>query len=60
MADVKSGVSVPSLDDATDLSIDETDATREGPAFDEIEVYSADKHVNVALASRFPIDLRPG
>lgn len=34
------------------LSIDETDATREGPAFDEIEIFSADKNVNVALASR--------
>ena len=34
------------------LSIDETDATREGPAFDEIEIFSADKDINVALANR--------
>ena len=34
------------------LSIDETDATREGPAFDEIEVFSAGKKINVAHASR--------
>lgn len=34
------------------LSIDETDATREGPAFDEIQVFSAGEDVNVALASR--------
>ena len=33
------------------LSIDETDATREGPAFDEIEIFSAGNDTNVALAS---------
>jgi hypothetical protein len=34
------------------LSIEETDATREGPAFDEIEIFSADEDTNIALASR--------
>jgi cytochrome c553 len=33
------------------LSIDETDATREGPAFDEIEIFTAGQNTNVALAS---------
>jgi hypothetical protein len=33
------------------LSIDETDATREGPAFDEIEIFAPDENTNVALAS---------
>ena len=34
------------------IRIDKTDATNEGPAFDEIEVFSAGEDVNVALAGR--------
>jgi hypothetical protein len=33
------------------LNIDKTDARSDGPVFDEIEIYSAGKDVNVALAS---------
>ncbi|MCH2250956.1 MAG: PSD1 and planctomycete cytochrome C domain-containing protein [Cognatishimia sp.] len=33
------------------LNIDKTDAKGDGPVFDEIEIYSAGKDVNVALAS---------